>query len=41
MNFEIRVHFADRCAPVKFANSSKNSVLQALQVQGVSICRML
>jgi hypothetical protein len=35
------VQIADRCAPVKFANSADNSVVQALQFHQTSVRRKL
>jgi hypothetical protein len=35
------MHFADHCASVKVSNRAKNSVLQALQIQKVSVRRIL
>jgi hypothetical protein len=39
--FESRVQIVDRCAPWKISNVAENSVLQALEFQGVAVSRKL
>jgi hypothetical protein len=35
------MQFSDWCAPVKISNSAEHSVLQELQIQGVSVRQIL